>query len=90
MKRYIVTIVSILVFLTVSWVCFGQAERGEVKRPGEAKGRGERWRMRYEEQLKAVATIEEQIAKVKSSLEERRGDRRSWQDLSDEEREKRL
>lgn len=86
MKRYLISIVSILVVLTATWVSFGQAERGE-RRSGGARGGADRRRLRREQRLKAVATIEEQIAKMKLSLEERRESRKKWQDLSDEEKE---
>jgi len=86
MKRYLISIVTILVVLMVTWVSFGQPERGEG-RPGGARGDADRRRMRREQRLKAITTIEEQIAKMKSTLEERREDRKKWQDLSDEEKD---
>ncbi|MHC4666707.1 MAG: hypothetical protein ACYS9T_12270 [Planctomycetota bacterium] len=86
MKRYLISIVSILVVLMATWVSFGQPERGEGRRSGGTRGRGGRRRMRREQRLKAIATIEEQIAKMKLSLKERPEGRKRWQELSDEEK----
>jgi hypothetical protein len=83
MKRYFVTIVSIALVLAVTWVTLGQAE-GERSERGEGRRRRG---MRREEQLKAIAAIEGELAKIKTGLESFSGARESWQDLSDEERD---
>ena len=79
MKRHLVSIVSIMVVLAVAWVSFGQQE-GERSERGGGRRRG----VRREEQLKAVAAIEEELGKIKTGLESLSGVRESWQDLSDE------
>ena len=86
MKRYVILMVSILVVLTVAWVSFGQPERTEGRRSGRARGQSSRRGMGRERQLKAIAAIEEQLAKVKSGLQSSSGTRQRWQNLSDEER----
>ena len=86
MKRYQISIVSILVVLMATWVSFGQPEGTEGRRAGGARGSSRRRGMRREERLKVIATIEEQIAKMKSGLKERPEGRKKWQDLSDEEK----
>lgn len=82
MKRYFVTIVSIMVVLAVAWVSFGQQE-GERSERGGGRRRG----VRREEQLKAIAAIDEELGKIKTGLESLSGVRERWQDLSDEERD---
>jgi len=82
MKRYFVTIVSIALVLAVAWVTLGQQE-GERSERGGGRRRG----VRREEQLKAIAAIEEELGKIKTGLESFSGMRESWQDLSDEERD---
>ena len=87
MKRYLISIVSILMILAAAWVSFGQPEGTPAERPARAGGERRRG-VRREEQLKAVAAIEEQLASIKSGLESVPADRQRWQDLPDEERNK--
>lgn len=82
MKRYAISIISILVVLAVISVSFAQPAGTE----GRRSGRGRRGWMRREEQLKVIATIEEQLTKIRSGLESFSGGRERWQNLSDEER----
>lgn len=86
MKRHLISIVSILVVLGLAWVSFGQPEGSAGKRSTAAAGKRSRRGMWRERQQKAVAAIEEQLAKIKTGMESFRTNRQSWQDLSEEER----
>ncbi len=78
MKRYLISTVVVLVVLTMVWIAFGQQSE-----------RAQRFARYRQAQQKAVEAIEEQVGKLKASMEERsRRDRGSWQDLSEEERTK--
>ena len=79
MKRRIVSIVTVLGVLMLVWAAFGQQQ----------SERGQRFARYRQAQQKAVEAIEEQVVKLKASMEEAsRQDRGSWQDLSEEERTK--
>jgi len=80
MKRRLISIVCILVVLGLVWVAPGQVEGPRSERGGRAA-----WR---ERQQKAVAAIEEQLAKMKSAMESSSASRQNWRDLSEEERNK--
>ena len=82
MKRQLISIVSIMVVLAVALVAFGQDEGERSERT-----RGRRRGMGSEAQLKVIATIEEELGKMKSDLESLPRSREAWQDLSDEERD---
>ena len=86
MRKYLIPCVATLVVLAVAWVVFGQPE-GEQQRAQ----RGQAFAQVREMQLKGIAVIQEQVAKLKSLLEETvKGMEagRSFQDLSEEERTK--
>lgn len=86
MKKYVISIVSILVALVVISVSFAPPAGTESRRSGRGSGR-RRW-MTREEQLKVIATVQEELAKMKSGLESfpAAGGRQRWQGLSEEER----
>lgn len=81
MKKYLIVVIVIVVALTTAWVAFGQPER--TGRPaGAARGL-----MTPEEQQKAFAVIEQQLAKLKAAMQASPlAQGRSFQDLSEEER----
>jgi len=101
MKKFLILIVGIVVVSTGVWAAFGQAS-GEDRR-GALRQRWnnmseqekeqisaqmrERFSSRREEQLKAIKTIEEQLAKLKESAEGMSRDRRSeFREMSPEEK----
>jgi chromosome segregation ATPase len=86
MKRELILVVSILLVFGLSWVSFGQPE-GSSRGPSDT-GAASRRGMWRERQQKAISAIEEQVAKMKSGMESFSGRRQSWQNLSDEERNK--
>jgi hypothetical protein len=86
MKRHLISIVTIVVVLIAAWVSFGQPETSERSRGDRARGGADRWRMRREQRAKAIAAMEEQIAKIKLGLERRPQGAKRWQELSDEEK----
>jgi hypothetical protein len=65
----------------LAWVAFGQAEAPAGKR----SSRRGMWRQR---QQKAIAAIEEQLAKIKAGMESSASRPANWRDLSEEERTK--
>lgn len=86
MKRYLISTIGILVVLAAAWVSFGQPEGRKVGRAGRARSIGEQRWMRGKEQLKVLAAIEEQIAKMKSGVEVWSEGRQGRQKFSNEER----
>jgi glutamate/tyrosine decarboxylase-like PLP-dependent enzyme len=81
MKKRVVFGVGILLVMTVTWAAFGQAQ-------GERQGRGGFGRM-SEAQQKALAALQEQVAKLKAMMDRSQGAQaRSFQDMSEEERTK--
>lgn len=87
MKRYGILAVGILLVLAMAWPLFAQEEeRGP--RGGGRERRGRRRWMSSEEQQKVIATIEEQLGKMKAGMEGMPRGREGWRDLSDEERDK--
>jgi len=81
MKRYLTAVVILLAVSVMAWVAFGQPEG--AGRPAGA-GRGF---MGPEEQQKALAVIEEQVAKLKAAVQARGlPEGKSFQDLSEEEK----
>jgi len=83
MKKHLISAVAILAVLVMTWAAFGQQDQDERRQ--------RRARMR-EAQGAAIEAIQDQAAKIKSSFEESaraRGDRSSWQDLSEDERAER-
>ena len=87
MKRYLISIVSILMILAAAWISFGQPEGTPAERPARAGG-DRRQGMRREERLKVIASIEEQLTKIKSGLESLPAGQVRRQDLPEEERNK--
>src|SRR4030042_6013572 len=82
MKRYLISAVVVLTVLAVTWAVFGQ----EAERPREAGRGGFR---NIEAQQKAIAAIQEQVAKLKAGLDASAMPAgQSLQDLSEEERTK--
>lgn len=81
MKRHLILIVSAVVIGGLAWVAFGQPEGSTGKR----SSRRGMWR---ERQQKAVAAIEEQLAKIKAGMESSARRTGSWRDLPEEERTK--
>lgn len=78
MKKKVTCLMSALLVLAVGWVAFGQ---------GGGQGGSGRTR---EAQLKAIAAIQEQVAKLKALMDQspQGMQGRSFQDLSEEERTK--
>ena len=100
MKRYGILALAVLVVAALALPLFGQEEKAEKKvreavqqqpqpapRGERARGGRGRW-MSREDQQKAIATIEEQLGKLKGGMEEMPRGREGWRDLSDEERQK--
>lgn len=81
MKRHLILIVIAIAIGGLAWVAFGQPEGSTGKR---SRRRG-MWRERRQ---KAVAAIEEQLAKIKAGMESSAGRPANWRDLSEEERAK--
>jgi len=82
MKRYLISAVIILAVLAVTWAVF--AQEGEKPR-----GAGRGGFLPPEEQQKAIEAIEQQVVKLKASVQTQvlpAG--KSFQDLSEEERAK--
>jgi len=86
MKRYGILAVLILAGLAVVWPLFAQEEERGPSGGRERRGR-RRW-MSSEDQQKVIATIEEQLGKMKAGMEGMPRGREGWRDLSDEERDK--
>lgn len=81
MKKSFILIVGTLAILAVTYMAFAQEQGDRAQR---------RARMR-EAQLKAIETIQQQAAKIKTGMEEAvkaRESRGSFQDLSEDERTK--
>jgi len=79
MKRNAIFVASVLLIMTVAWAAYGQA--------GGGGGRGGQMR---ESQVKAMAALQEQVAKLEAMMD-RAGQRMqgtSFQDMSEEERTK--
>jgi hypothetical protein len=74
MKKHLVPIISICLLLAVALVCFGQ-ERGS-----------DRMRRYREDQLNAIAAIQEKLDEMKSDIESMSG-MGGGEDMSDEDRE---
>ena len=81
MKRHLILIVSAIVVGALAWVAFGQPE-------GAAGKRGSRRGMWQQRQQKAIAAIEEQLAKIKAGMESSPARPANWRELSEEERTK--
>lgn len=79
-KNVVVTILAVVLVLAVAWAAFGQA----------AGGGGQRGAQMREAQTKALAAIQESVAKLKSMMEAQAKamEGRSFQDMSEEERTK--
>jgi len=77
-KNVAVLVIAVVLVLAVAWAAFGQAGGG-----------GQRGAAQREAQMKAVAAIQEQLAKLKTLMEAPQGAQgRSFQDMSEEERTK--
>ena len=76
MKKHLISTVAIIVVLAVVLVSFGQQQ-------GSRRGR-----MGREERLKAIETIEAQLAKLKEGGQRPTFNRDSFQNMSEEERTK--
>jgi len=77
-KNAVLVIVAVVLILAVAWSAFGQAGGG---------GRG--FGMNREAQTKAIAALQEQVAKLKAFIEQAPSMQgRNFQDMSDEERTK--
>ncbi|MHC4646475.1 MAG: hypothetical protein ACYTBJ_13320 [Planctomycetota bacterium] len=85
MKRHVISIVSILVVLALVWAAFAQSGGTAGVRSGGTRSGRAAWRERRQ---KAMSTIEEQLAKMKSAMESSSASREKWQNLSQEERTK--
>jgi hypothetical protein len=81
MKRHLMLIVGAIVVGGLAWVAFGQPE-------GSTGERGSRRGMWRERRQKAVAAIEEQLAKIKAGMESSVSRPANWRELSEEERAK--
>jgi hypothetical protein len=76
-KNVAVTAIAVVLVLAVAWAAFGQA------------GGGQRFAQMREAQMKALASLQEQVAKLKSFMEQAPSMRgRNFQDMSEEERTK--
>jgi hypothetical protein len=73
--------VSAVVIGGLAWVAFGQPQGSTSER----RSRRGMWRQRRQ---KAISTIEEQLAKMKSGMESLPAGRQNWRDLSEQERTK--
>jgi hypothetical protein len=82
MKRYVISSVAVLMVLAMVWVAFGQEQRArQGQRRGSFMGR--------EQRLKAIETIETQLATLKEGFQQRPTfNRQSFQNMSQEERAK--
>lgn len=76
MKKHLISTVAIIVVLAVVLVSFGQQQ--SYRRP----------RMGREERLKAIESIEAQLAKLKEGGQRPTFNRESFQDMSEEDRTK--
>jgi hypothetical protein len=77
MKKSTMIAAGILLTMTIAWAAYGQA------------GGGARGGQMREAQLKAIAGIQEQLAKLKTLMEQPMGAQgQSFQDMSEEERTK--
>jgi len=77
-KIVVVPVIAVVVVLAVAWAAFGQAGAG-----------GQRGAAQREAQTKALAAVQEQLAKLKTLMEAPQGMQgRSFQDMSEEERTK--
>ena len=81
MKKYVISIVAVVVVLAMVWTAFGQQERA-----GGGQGRG--GFMSAEERTKAIEAIEAQLAKLKAGGQGASFNRDSFQNMSEEERTK--
>jgi len=105
MRRYLISMTVVLMVLLTAWVVFAQeAGKGtpagegarvrrpaDVNRPTTPEGRPARPRgMMREDQLKVIAAIEEQVAKLKALVEAQAGPEEfaKMRDLPEEERTK--
>jgi hypothetical protein len=77
MKKHLISTIAVLVVLAVVLVSFGQEER---PRRGQFMGR--------EERMKAIGAIEAQLAKLKDEGQRPSFNRESFQNMSEEERNK--
>ena len=79
-KNVVVAILAVVLVLAVAWAAFGQA--------GGGGGRGG-FGMNREAQQKAIAALQEQVAKLKAFIEQAPSMQgRNFQDMSEEERTK--
>jgi hypothetical protein len=79
-KNVVVAVIAVVLVLAVAWAAFGQAAGG---------GGGQRGAAMREAQMKALAALQEQVAKLKTMMEQAPGMQgRSFQDMSEEERTK--
>ena len=77
-RNAVIAIVAVVLVLAFAWATFGQAGGG---------GRG--FGMNREAQTKAIAALQEQVAKLKAFIEQAPSMQgRNFQDMSDEERTK--
>ncbi|MFC1793727.1 hypothetical protein ACFL3Q_09100 [Planctomycetota bacterium] len=76
MKKHLISTIAIIVVLAVVLVSFGQQQSS--RRP----------RMGREERMKAIESIEAQLAKLKEGGQRPTFNRESFQDMSEEERTK--
>lgn len=86
MKKNVgIAIVAVVLTLAFAWAAFGQAGGGGQGGPGGGRGFGQ---MR-EVQMKALAALQEQVAKLKAFMEQAPNMQgRNFQDMSEEERTK--
>ncbi|MHC4212682.1 MAG: hypothetical protein ACYSWP_04825 [Planctomycetota bacterium] len=86
MNRRIISILSLIVVLALTWACFAAPETptAETSTSTRSSRRGQ-WR---ERQQKALSAIEAQLAKIKTSMESSPRGRSRGRDLSEEERNK--
>jgi len=79
-KNVVVFVIAVVLVLAVAWAAFGQA--------GGGGGRGG-FGMNREAQQKAIAALQEQVAKLKAFIEQAPSMQgRNFQDMSEEERTK--
>jgi len=77
-KNAVIAIVAVVLVLAVAWAAFGQAGGG-----------GQRGAAQREAQMKALAALQEQVARLKTLMEApQRTQGTSFQDMSEEERTK--
>lgn len=70
------------------WENMSEEEREKLRAQMRERFGGRGQRLGREDQLKAIEAVEEQVAKLKKAIQAQTAERRSFQDMSEEERNK--